>query len=301
MHPQPPSPPAPDHELQLAAIGDEATSAPARPRPGGGIVIVGLAALVLGPVAYVGVPREISRWHEALATQAQIQSDHEAALSWLEASLAWWPQNTNAYLRRASWRIDAADFPGALADCQRAVELEPEEPTVLIQLSLAHQSLGQHSEAIALWKQLAQQCAADTAGNRARMLNGLAYAQALGNVELDDALHNVEQALNLLGDNPEMLDTRGYIQLLRGEYEAALADLDRAVEQIERRLALTQQDQQYVEQYEQDELLRQTRHHVAVIRYHRALLHAATGHAEAAEADHRRVRELGFKPDASLF
>jgi hypothetical protein len=95
-----------------------------------------------------------------------------------------------------------------------------------------------------------------------------------------------------------MLDTRGYIHFRRGDLTAAEADLNLAVDR-------TEQDYQGEERTrhrrEFNQPLDRLRKSLAVIRYHRALVFDALGQSKKAEADRRRVRELGFAPAPSLF
>ena len=136
-------------------------------------------------------------------------------------------------------------------------------------------------------------------------LNGLAYARALGNTELDQALEEVNQALQFGGRNPEsraaMLDTRGYIQLLRGDYQAARQDLDRAIQSMEMILATAGGVKNYPDPRQHEQDLQLLKHSVAVMYYHRALMFEQLGESELAARDLRRVHELGHEPGDQLF
>ena len=88
---------------------------------------------------------------------------------------------------------------------------DPTHILALLNRSQAFQHLGLHKEAIRDWKKLVELGRSAPDHQRAVLLNGLAYAQALGNVELKEALENIIQAINLAGENAAMLDTRGYI------------------------------------------------------------------------------------------
>jgi tetratricopeptide (TPR) repeat protein len=166
---------------------------------------------------------------------------------------------------------------------------------------VALQHLGRHAESIADWEKLVKLRADAAARRRAEALNGLAYARAVAQTDLDQALREVEQALQLVGDNPAMLDTRGYIQVLRGDLEAAKTDLEVAVAGVEQQLQKATATPDYVDRREYERDLRNLKQSVAVIRYHRALLCDQLGQAEPAAADRRRVRELGFEPNDDLF
>jgi tetratricopeptide (TPR) repeat protein len=64
----------------------------------------------------------------------------------------------------------------------------------------------------------------------AHALNGGAYARALGGSELKQARKDVDQALKSFPTSAAMIDTRGYICYLSGDYEQALIDTNTAVE-----------------------------------------------------------------------
>jgi hypothetical protein len=137
------------------------------------------------------------------------------------------------------------------------------------------------------------------------VLNGLAYARALGNSELDRALDEVNQALQFGGRNVEsraaMLDTRGYIQFLRGEHQAARLDLDRAVEAIELLLAARANLKSYSDPRQHEQESKLLEQHAAVMRYHRALVLQELGETDLADQDLRQVRQWGYEPGDGLF
>ncbi len=195
-------------------------------------------------------------------------------------------------------------FQKALEDYDRALALEPDHLWALIQRCEVFQHLGRHAEAIRDWKKLMDRHQSASAEQRAVFLNGLAYAQSLDNrksPELDKALENITQALNLVGQNAAMLDTRGYIHYRRGNLAAAIADLNLAVQRMEQEHKEMQQTRQYVDRREFERELQKSRKSLAVIRYHRAVVFDALGKPTEADADRQRVRELGFAPGPSLF
>src|SRR5262249_11870754 len=98
------------------------------------------------------------------------------------------------------------------------------------------QDAGDFSKAVEDWKKIDQ--LSRRTGNPARdhALNGLAYAQALAKVDLEDALANVNKALDAEPDSAAMLDRRGYILHLLGENAKALEDMNRACKQLDKQL-----------------------------------------------------------------
>jgi tetratricopeptide (TPR) repeat protein len=257
--------------------------------------------LALGPVMFLEGPAEVARWHQAAATERWLAGDKKAALSRLEDAIRWAPDRTDAFVCRGDWRLEDQEFQKAVDDYNSALKLDPANIQALLNRSQAFQHLGRHKEAIQDWRKLVELGRSAPAPQRAVLLNGLAYAQALGNVELKEALENVIQAINLVGENAAMLDTRGYIHFCAGNFQAAQPDLDLAVAGMEREVKQQEQSRDYVDRREFERQLQEIRKSLAVIRYHRALLYDKVGKPEEAETDRGRVRELGYTPTSSLF
>jgi tetratricopeptide (TPR) repeat protein len=298
-----PNKPADEEAVVLATVADPGERSSASPpnRWLGRLFILATIVLVLGPVTYIGLPAEIARWYVAAAIEKRLEGDTAGALADLQAALSWAPDNATVFTQRGDWNLQDGRYLESLEDYNRALQHEPGDAWALVQRSQALQHLQRHKEAIADWKKLVQLHEYATSGRRAMYLNGLAYAQALGNTELDSALENIEQALNLRGQNAAMLDTRGFIHYLRGEYTPAGSDLEVAVQEVEDELREFEQSSLYVDRREYERQLEEVRKSVAVIRYHRALLNDQLNKAEAAAADRQRVRELGFEPNEGLF
>ncbi len=194
------------------------------------MLAVGLVALlVLGPVLYKHTPREIARWHQAIAVEQFQRGREDDALRSIEKGLRWAPDDSRLYLQVAAWRRLAGRHEEALEWCARArasggraAELIGEEADNLW-------SLKRWDEALDRWKRFAAEAEEDGLGSSAFVQNGLAYARALANTELDEALREVEAALAVQGPVAPILDTRGFIHYRRGNLEAARRDLDQAL------------------------------------------------------------------------
>jgi tetratricopeptide (TPR) repeat protein len=265
------------------------------------LAILIVVLLALGPVMVLEGPAEVARWHQAAAMEQWLAGEEEAALGRLEDAIRWAPDRPDAFVCRGDWSLEDQEFQKAIDDYNSALELDPTHLQALLNRSQAFQHLGRHEEAIRDWKTLVELGSSAPASQRASLLNGLAYAQALGNVELKEALENVIQAINLVGENAAMLDTRGYIHFCAGNFEAARPDLELAVAAMEREAQAAEQVRDYVDRREFERQLKEIRKSLAVIRYHRALLYDKVGEPEAAESDRRRVRELGYAPTPNLF
>jgi tetratricopeptide (TPR) repeat protein len=265
------------------------------------LAILIVVLLALGPVMFLEGPSEVARWHQAAAMERWLAGDKKGALARLEHAFRWAPEQADAFVCRGDWRLEDQEFRKAIDDYNSALELDPTHFLALLNRSQAFQHLGLHNEAIRDWKKLVELGRSAPDHQRAVLLNGLAYAQALGNVELKEALENIIQAINLAGANAAMLDTRGYIHFCRGNLELARPDLDLAVAGMEQEAKKEEQKRDYVDRLEFERNLKEIRKSVAVIRYHRALLFDKIGKPKEAESDRQRVRELGYTPTPSLF
>jgi tetratricopeptide (TPR) repeat protein len=290
-----------DHAVVLASLADGSSAPPANRPWSTRIAVLVVLAIVLGPILYGGFPHEVASWYAAAAVEHRLNGDWEAAFGLLDRALAWDGEDAAFYSLRADWTFARKDYRGCLDDCDRVLELKPTDSSALVQRTQALQRLGRHEEAIADWSRLVRMHQADSAPTRATTLNGLAYARAVGNRDLGQALQDVEQALPLVAPNAAMLDTRGFIHLLRGDLKKAQGDLDLAVAMVEEQLKDAQSATDYIDRRRYELALHQEQEGAAVIRYHRALLNEKLGRTEQAKADGLRVRELGFEPGPDLF
>lgn len=204
-------------------------------KPWGRRLTLALVALsLLGPMAYKHAPREVARWHHAIAAEQFDMGREEEALRSIETALRWSPDDDRLYLQVAEWRREAGRFEEALEWCGKARERGVgHESAVLNEETENLWSLKRWNDALALWKRVA--AAASEAGTLdydPQLLNSLAYARALANTELEEALRDINEAISLAGSAPAMLDTRGFIQFRRGELDAALRDLDNALQSL---------------------------------------------------------------------
>jgi tetratricopeptide (TPR) repeat protein len=333
----------PDNPPRAATPSSSFSTQPSPPRRGFRLrTLIYLLLLVLvGPCLIAQVPQEIGRWHLAAAFEARDAAKDDVAKLQLEAALKHFPKNPALMLQRSIWQwadgeeqqaiagCNAIDekindspmlliaraqllqrlnkLPEALADCERAASVTSKNPAVLMVRAEILQSLGRHKEAVADWKEVDRVSQMRGWPPRSTALNGLAYARALGQMELVEGLENVNHALDLAPGIPDIRDTRGYLLYLLKQYDAALEDMDPAVSEIEERLNEQKKNSGDLREslrYEAPDLseLRSPSRVVAVVRYHRALVLLALGREKDAESDLTRVRQLiGKEPDETLF
>jgi Tfp pilus assembly protein PilF len=270
-----------------------------------------LLLILVGPCVVVQAPLEVGRWKYAAAVEAREQGDKAAAYRQLEETMRWIPNSRQLFARRAQWRLADGQQEQALADAERVMQLSGESAEACRAYGRFLQRAGQFREAVAYWKKVDQQSQLSGKPSRSQALNELAYAQALAKVDLDDALRSVEESLQLITPQEEQetsargaaLDTRGYLLYLKGRYNTALADLNRAIQLTEvpllkERLAFERLPEKVRKQHGPPSKLES----LAVLYYHRALIHEALGNEPAANADRARAKVLiGREPDDSLF
>ncbi|HEX5104701.1 MAG TPA: hypothetical protein VFV87_12860 [Pirellulaceae bacterium] len=299
--PTPVPPPAP------GPVGPFPDQAPKRPRWGPRLIVVVLIALLVAPCAAVLAPREIAHWYLASAQELRSSGQKDEAYNRLAEAIRWSPKHAGLLLQRAAWRLEDSQAEKALEDANQAAELARDNFTVLYLRSQILQQLDRHAEAIQDWKAIDRLSLTRGTPSRAMALNGLAYARAVGRLELDEALKNVAEALELEPKSAAILDTRGYLRHLNGENEKAIVDMDAAVKGVEEEFSAIDNPRpergRSVLSSDIDLTgLNKPEQGVAVIHYHRALVLKTLGREKDAKKDLQRARELiGHEPDETLF
>lgn len=180
----------------------------------------------------------------------------------------------------------SSNWNEAIREFDEAASLKPDlrpSPQRLNLLLLAQRTEEARQELADLEKALASSWE-----SQASIDNTVAYFSALLNQDLEKALQRAERALAASGNDPAVLDTRGYILHRLGRNEQAIDDLQRAVGELEPSSAALKPGDPRAKNF-------------AVIVYHRSLILEALGKSSEAEQDRKRVRELGFEPDQHLF
>lgn len=288
------------------------------PRPLFWIVLFGFFI----PYGVVQVPREIGRWHLASALQLKSKGEAEAAYQELDAAGYWFPNSPELLLQRAEWKLEDGKPEEALADAKQMVAAGKESYRWLIIHASFLQHAGDFASAVEDWKKIEQFSLRSGNPPRATALNGVAYAEALANVDLDDALKNVDEALELVPNEPNILDTRGFVYYRRGDYEPALKDLDQAVKGLDDDLAAVDEafgDETSPASYRRavDMMPRGLKEinpmdaaskrqvyatAAAVAHYHRSLVLKELDRKDEAEKDWEIAQKLiGREPDETLF
>ena len=320
-HDPPQFPPPPRASAgELFHLGRPTIPPTARRRSGLWLVVALLAAVWIA----IQVPRDIGRWHLALAIRAWAKGERAQAEQHLLAAMRWFPEHPALYVQQAQWRLDEGKREEALAAIAKVREVAGDATYWLMVQAYFLQTAGEFEQAVLLWRVIDQRSQATGIPPRSEALNGLAYAMALADVELEEALRLADEALALTPNSPGILDTRGYILYRLQRYGEAARDLRRAAAEYDGLLALLEKrlkteglvgpvglpvalPSPIVETFPSASgrpavQLAQARRAGAVIHYHLALVFQAVGRQAGAELELQKARELaGREPDASLF
>lgn len=115
------------------------------------------------------------------------------------------------------------DYEGAKAFFSKALELNPDDDRVILNLAGAMERLGEYDDAAPLLARLHER-----KPNDPRVCNFYGYLLALMNTRLDEAEAMIKTALRQEPDNGYYVDSLGWVYFKRGEYEKAVIELERA-------------------------------------------------------------------------
>jgi tetratricopeptide (TPR) repeat protein len=279
------------------------------------IAVACAVLLVLGPLAIMALPPEIARWYRAAAEEAALDEDYEGAIGKLDEALRWNPDDPMALIARARFKLQLRDLSGSLADTQRALDLGGDDFLAgRAQRMLVYQRMGEHEKAIAdasaIVDLMAKLAEISESANLAYAdaLNARAYARALGEIDIEKGLEDIQQAFELLGteDNAAFLDTRGYLYYLAGQMDNALRDMERSVQLAEddrSAIVMRRVDRirSGVDERQVDESERLAEQNLAVLYQHRGLVYEKLGRSNEATEDFRRAQEYGYSPEDGVW
>jgi len=277
-----------------------------------GFVVVFMVAIVVVPLFFTSFSDEVGRWRLAAAWEHRLNGDLESAINSLTLALEDDPNHVEICLQRAAWYEQVGDLEAALQDFNKVYELAANDRRMLRGRAVTYHRMGKSAESIADSEQLLKGVRGD---DRSDALNFLAYMRALNNTDLDQALTDINESIDLdsvvrrkLGiaaTSAALLDTRGLIRYQQGEFDAALDDLEPAVSGYSmavRRSQFRLNSGMGIVDLRRERLDMQLRKKaLAVVVYHRGLTYEKLGKTDLAEVDFDRVRLLGFDPNEELY
>lgn len=104
----------------------------------------------------------------------------------------------------------------------------PGSISVMLQMAQLNDLLGDHAQAVKIYRDVLAKEDLDVS-QRGLILNNAAFVSAVNGGNLDEALAWAEESLRLLGMRSEVLDTRGMVHFVRGDYAKAVEDLRASV------------------------------------------------------------------------
>jgi tetratricopeptide (TPR) repeat protein len=261
--------------------------------------------IVFGPKILAAGRHLVAEWLASQAEQKYYEGDLAGALNDLDDAIQWDPTSRNLYMLRAVCREAMNELEGSLEDWNKHIELLEKMKTRLrgrpqhsANLARAYRSRSwihvrlEHKE-----KALADATHAVDLFSSPDMWNARAYGRAILGTELDDALADIEKAIQQGGPMPEFLDTRGYVLHLLGRDEAALEDMNRAILITEQKKNLysarkspRMSDRDFIR------LQQEIDNSLAVMYHHRGLIYKGLGRDLDADKDLSEAKTLGYDP-----
>ncbi len=151
--------------------------------------------------------------------------DQAKAIADLDEAATLDPESDRPLLMKAGILQMHEDYEGALATLNKLLSSDPENLEALDLRSDVLTSLLRFDQALADADKLLE---ADP--DNAIYLNNRCWLRAVSNTDLDAGLADCDAAVNQGTEDFAIFDSRGWIRLRRGEWDAALADFDEALE-----------------------------------------------------------------------
>jgi tetratricopeptide (TPR) repeat protein len=242
----------------------------------------------------------ITQWHSSRAQKKIQDHDYAGAVDELSSAIEWSPDDLELRCRRAFCRAEQRDLPGSIADWSESIRLVE----AATKLPLAQQHFVEvnrvglaslYAERGWVYVRLGEtQHALDDVNKAVELhpspenLNSRAYSRAILKVELDEGLKDIQKALDETGDNdPEMLDTKGYLLHLLNRNGEALEDLNQAIDRLE--------------PLQFDPLRRaQIQLILAVMYQHRGLIYKELKQADKATSDFKQAARYKYDPASGV-
>lgn len=193
--------------------------------------------------------------------------DYDKALADFDAAIKEDAEYRDAYVGRFQVLLEKGEYDKALKDAEKIGETKPSTGHVLRGDVYAKQK--NYDESIKAYT-----AAIEADPKNATAYNNRAYHKALARRDLDSAQEDVSLAIELAGEEPAYIDTRGFVAYLQGQFKAALGDFDEALEGAEDSIS----QEFYAEIY-----------------FHRGLVYRKLGEDKLAEEDFAKAKQLGFE------
>jgi len=231
------------------------------------------------------------------------RKDFPGALAEAERAVGWSPTDIRLLLIRSEMRRLNKDYRGCLADAEEVARLKPNDVYAEQIRRQMYHVLHEHRKAV----DAATDSLAKGIGTRAVLLNDRAYARAIGDFELDEALADIDEALKLTSnDNASFVDTKAYVLFRKKQYGEALKELNRAIQFTEDEHKLFEDPIGRGNRRRRNDLvelsnLKSIEHNLAVMYHHRGEIYEKQGKPTEAKRDFDAAEELGFNPAEGVY
>jgi tetratricopeptide (TPR) repeat protein len=145
-----------------------------------------------------------------------------------DAALRLDPTDLQALMGRADLEFASGDTARADADYAAALRQAPGSSTVLLRRAAANERQGRF-DAAARDYDAADAAGASVGAKRAALLNAACFARGEWGRELEAGLAQCEAALKLLPEQPDILDSEGFVLVRLGRFEKAIDAYDAAI------------------------------------------------------------------------
>lgn len=168
---------------------------------------------------------EADYWRDRAIAYAGNHQRDLARKDWAQA-LALRPNDPELLASRARGLM-GEDRQEALALVQRAVKVAPKGALDNIRLVSLLEELGQAGATLGMMDDMVNLHRDDHA--LGSLLNARCWVRGLADVEIDKAAKDCDGAIRRDGEKRDYIGSRGLIRLRQGQYEAAMADFDKAL------------------------------------------------------------------------
>lgn len=247
----------------------------------------------------------LAQWKWAAALDALESGRVDEAQKLADEALEWAPEDPEFRLHYAEMLFRLDQPQEARVQIDKAIELGRDDPALFSNLAFLLARMGQHDGSLLLADQVVEMAEKERTIHLHQALNQRAYMIALAAADeeapkatIQKGLRDIERAIELYGEEPSYIDTRGYLKLFAGNHQGALDDLDAAIEAYEllrdRLLSATgaeSVDRLSADATAQDKMYRGV---LAVLYAHRAAVYAQMGKDDLAEKDQTRAKSFGL-------
>ena len=173
--------------------------------------------VVLVVMALAACKQQQSQWSQGQAGQNQVVAPpamvkNPAEIQQLESIAKANAGNVNAWIALGNAQMDAQRFAEAIISYQRALDIDPKNVDVRVDMGTCYRGVGQPEKAVAEYKKASTY---DPRHAMAHMNSGVVYAYDLN--KKAEAVKSFEKYLELAPNAPNAADIRQQIQQLKGK------------------------------------------------------------------------------------